>query len=161
MRNPQFCVSGKKPIVDKHINIWTRRKNVLHVADDICECCIFLKNVFAFSLIFHKSINNVPANIQILACHRTGNKPLSEPMSMNRTSTNANLKTRLATNGRYIICSYNSSKQSSAARKNRNPTGLTHQILTRNNGAVVILTTHASATAGHYQTVIPKSRYNV
>ena len=39
----QPAIVRKMPIVDKHINIWKQRNNSLHVANDICECCIFLK----------------------------------------------------------------------------------------------------------------------
>ena len=54
-------------------------------ADDIFKCIFFNKNVWITINISLKCvpkglINNIPALVHILACHRSGGKPLSEPM---------------------------------------------------------------------------------
>ena len=69
------------------INILRPRQNCCHFADDIFRCIFFNQNG-AFRLIFHWSLflrvkkkqNNIPSLVQIIAWHRPGDKPLSEPM---------------------------------------------------------------------------------
>ena len=70
-----------------HMNINTLRprKNGRHFADDIFKriflnenVCILLK--ISLKFISKGPINNIPAMVQIMACRRPGDKPLSEPM---------------------------------------------------------------------------------
>ena len=58
-----------------------------HFADDICRCNFLKKNVWIYlniSLKFvHKvRINNIPGLVQVMAWHRPGLKPLTEPMKV-------------------------------------------------------------------------------
>ena len=60
-------------------------QNGCHFADDIRNCIFLNENVsilFKISLKFVVKvwINNIPALVQIMAYHRSGDKPLSEPM---------------------------------------------------------------------------------
>ena len=53
--------------------------------DDIFKCIFFNENVIILIKISLKfvpkvRINNIPAMVQIMACRRPGDKPLSEPM---------------------------------------------------------------------------------
>ena len=55
------------------------------MADDIFKCIFFNKNIYIslripLKFIPKDQINNIPALIQIMAWHRPGHKPLSEPM---------------------------------------------------------------------------------
>ena len=61
------------------------RQNGRHFADDIFNCISLNENVWIMiknSLKFVPKglINNIPALVQIMAWHRPGDKPLSEPM---------------------------------------------------------------------------------
>ena len=61
------------------------RQNGRHFADDIFKCIFLNENVWIPIKISLKSvpkgpINNILALVQIMAWHRPGNKPLSEPM---------------------------------------------------------------------------------
>ena len=61
------------------------RQNYRHFPDDIFKCIFFNENVWIsieISLRFVPKchINNIPALVQIMAWHRPGVKPLSEPM---------------------------------------------------------------------------------
>ena len=61
------------------------RQNGRHFADDIFKCIFVNENVWILIIISLKFvpkglINNIPALVQIMAWHRTGDKPLSEPM---------------------------------------------------------------------------------
>ena len=61
------------------------RPNGRHFPQDIFKCIFLNKNVSIAIEISLKSIpngpiDNIPALVQILALHRPGNKPLSEPM---------------------------------------------------------------------------------
>ena len=56
--------------------------------DDIFKCILLNKNVWISPKISLKfghevRINNTPALVQIMACRRPGDKPLSEPMMVN------------------------------------------------------------------------------
>ena len=67
------------------INTLRPRRNRRHFADDIFKCILLNENVLIsikISLKFSPNgpINNIPALVQIMAWHRPGDKPLSEPM---------------------------------------------------------------------------------
>ena len=67
------------------INTLRPRQKGRHFPDDIFKCIFFNENIWIsikFSLKFVPKgpINNIPALVQIMAWHRSGNKLLSEPM---------------------------------------------------------------------------------
>ena len=68
-----------------HINTWRPRQNGRHSPDNIFNCIFLNENVsilIKISLMFVPDgpINNIPALVKIMAWHRPGDKPLSEPM---------------------------------------------------------------------------------
>ena len=75
--------------VDELDNHWFRtmrpRQNGRHFADGIFKCIFLNEDIWIFIKISLKfvpkvRINNIPALVQIMALHRPGDKPLSEPM---------------------------------------------------------------------------------
>ena len=67
------------------INTLRQRQNGCHFADDISKSIFFNENVWILlkiSLTFvpEVQINKIPALFQIMAWHRPGDKPLSEPV---------------------------------------------------------------------------------
>ena len=69
----------------QYFNTLRPRRNEQHFADDIFKRIFFNENVWIsnkISLKFVPSgpINNIPALVQIMVWHRSGDKPLSEPM---------------------------------------------------------------------------------
>ena len=67
------------------VNTLRLRQNGRHFADDTIKRIFMNENVGIFIKISLKfvpkgPINNIPALVQILACHPPGYKPLSEPM---------------------------------------------------------------------------------
>ena len=67
------------------INSLRPRPNRRHFADDIFKCIFENENEWISPRISLKfvpkvRINNIPALVQIMAWHRPGDKPLSEPM---------------------------------------------------------------------------------
>ena len=67
------------------LNSLRPRRNEYHFADDIFKRVFFNENVWISIKISLKflpkgPINNIPALVQIMAWHRSGDKPLSEPM---------------------------------------------------------------------------------
>ena len=69
------------------ITFWSRQ-NGCHFTDDIFKCvflhenvCILLK--ISLKFVPKAQINNIPSLVQIMAWHRPGDKPLSEPMMAN------------------------------------------------------------------------------
>ena len=67
------------------LNSLRPRQNRRHFADDVFKCNFLNENVWSpiqVSLKFvpKRSINNIPALVQIMAWRRPGDKPLSEPM---------------------------------------------------------------------------------
>ena len=76
----------------KYPSIWVKslrpRQNGRHFPDDISKCIFLDDNVWISIKISQKfvpngPINNIPALVQIMAWHRPGDKPLSEPMMVN------------------------------------------------------------------------------
>ena len=67
------------------VNTLRPRQNCRHFPDDIFKCIFFNENVWISIKIAMKFVpkgpnNNIPALVQIMAWHRPGDKPLSEPM---------------------------------------------------------------------------------
>ena len=81
-----YCVIWLR-ISLSHLNTLRPRQNGRHFADDIFKC-IFLNQNARISLEISRKfvpkvrINNIPGLIQIMAWHRPGDKPLSEPISL-------------------------------------------------------------------------------
>ena len=74
--------SGKCRPFCPGLNTLRRRQNGSHFADDILKCIFLNWNIWIpikISLKFvHKGpINNIPALVQVMAWHRSGDKPLS------------------------------------------------------------------------------------
>ena len=67
------------------VNTLRQRQNGRHLPDDIFKCIFLNENVWISHKISLKfvprvPINNIPALVLIMAWHRPGDKPLSEPM---------------------------------------------------------------------------------
>ena len=67
------------------LNTLRLRQNGHHFADDTFKCIFFYENVriamkISLKFVPKGPINNIPSLVQIMARHRPGNKPLSEPM---------------------------------------------------------------------------------
>ena len=67
------------------INILRPRQNGRYFPDDIFKCIFLNENIWILIMISLKfvpegPINNIPALVQIMAWHRSGDEPLSEPM---------------------------------------------------------------------------------
>ena len=76
---------GAKQVSSYCLNTLRPRRNEQHFADDIFKRIFFNENVWISIKISLKfvpkgPINNIPALVQIMAWHRWGDKPLSEPM---------------------------------------------------------------------------------
>ena len=76
------CIGG---FIGSFMTFNTLRQNGRHFADDVFKCIFLNENVwisFMISLKFvpNVPINNIPALVQIMAWHRSGDKPLSEPI---------------------------------------------------------------------------------
>ena len=72
-------------VINKYINTLRPRQNGRHFADDIFKCIFLNENVrisikISLKFVPKDPINNIPALVQIMAWHRPGDKPLSEPM---------------------------------------------------------------------------------
>ena len=70
---------------NEQVNTMRPRQNVRHFPDDIFKCVFFNENVWNLLNISLKfppgvRINNIAALVQIMACRRPDDKPLSEPM---------------------------------------------------------------------------------
>ena len=88
--SPHYCTSCI-PWLDYHhwyqssIVTLRPRQNGRHVSDDIFKCIFLNENFWISHKIWLKFvpkvwINKIPALVQIMAWHRPGDKPLSEPM---------------------------------------------------------------------------------
>ena len=67
------------------VNTLRPRQNGRHFPDDILKMIFFNKNVWisieiSLKFVPEGQINNIPALVQIMAWHRPGDKPLSEPI---------------------------------------------------------------------------------
>ena len=70
---------------ESHFNTLGPRQNGCHFADDIFKCIFVNENVWipikmSLKFVPKGPINNIPALVHIMAWHRAGDKPLSEPM---------------------------------------------------------------------------------
>ena len=68
-----------------HSKLMRPRQNGRHFADDIFKWIFLNENVrisikISLKFVPKGQINNIPALVQIMAWHRSGGKPLSEPM---------------------------------------------------------------------------------
>ena len=68
-----------------YVNTLRPRQNGRHFADDIFNCIFLNKNVWipikiSLKFVPDGPINNIPSLVQIMVWHRSGAKPLSEPM---------------------------------------------------------------------------------
>ena len=70
--------------VNMPFNTLRLRNNEQHFADNIFKHVFFKKNAWisknTLKFVLNGPIDNIPALVQIMAWHRTGDKPLSEPM---------------------------------------------------------------------------------
>ena len=67
------------------VNILRPRQNGRHFTDDIFKCILMNENIWisikiSLEFVSKDPNDNIPALVQIMAWHRTGDKPLSEPM---------------------------------------------------------------------------------
>ena len=67
------------------LNTWKLRQNGRHSADDIFKCIFLNENCcilieISLKFVLKGPIENKPSLVQIMACRRTGDKPLSGPM---------------------------------------------------------------------------------
>ena len=79
------CLCVSPPLYTILVNTLRQRQNWRHFADVIFKCIFLKENVWISLKIPLKFvpkawIKNVPVLVQIMAWHRPGNKPLSEPM---------------------------------------------------------------------------------
>ena len=68
-----------------HLKTLKPRRNGRRFADDVFKCIFLNENVWILIKISLKFVpkgpnNNIPALIQVMAWHRSGDKPLPEPM---------------------------------------------------------------------------------
>ena len=73
------------------LNTFRPRQNGSHFADDIFNCIFLNENVWipikiSMKFVPKGPVNNIPALVQIIAWHRPGYKPLSEPMMVSLTT---------------------------------------------------------------------------
>ena len=78
----------KQGAVVIYINTLKPRQNGRHFADNIFKCIFLNENVsistkISLKFLHKRSINNIPALVQIMALRRPGDKPLSQPMMVN------------------------------------------------------------------------------
>ena len=110
----------KEPMSCQHPGIsWTLfvysslpGQNGCYFADDIFKCIFFNENVWiairiSLKFVTKGPIHNIPALVQITACHRPGDKPLSEPM-MVRLPTHICVTRPQCVNGCNVIYVYDS-----------------------------------------------------
>ena len=72
------------------LNTLRPRQNGRHFQDDIFKCIFLNENLWISIQISLKfvpkgPINNIPALVQVMAWHRSGDKPLSDPMMVKFT----------------------------------------------------------------------------
>ena len=77
-------------LIVQHVNTLRPRQNGCHFADNIFKCIFLDENLWILIKISLKfvpkgSINNIQALVQIMAWHRPGDKPLSEPTMVRLT----------------------------------------------------------------------------
>ena len=75
----------KSPIEENALNTLRLRRNGRQFPNDIFKYIFLNENIYILIKISLKfvpkgPINNIPALVQIMARHRPGDKPLSEPM---------------------------------------------------------------------------------
>ena len=85
--------------MDVSHNTWRQRQNIRHFADDIFKliflnenCCILIQ--ISLKFVLRVQINSIPALVQTMAWHQTGDKPLSEPMMAYRSFHSFSIRKR-------------------------------------------------------------------
>ena len=100
LENKSQCKHGKRSTLNLFpwkllqiliVNTLRLRQNGRHFADAIFKCIFLNENVWipikiSLKFVSKGPINNIPALVQIIAWHRPGDKPLSEPMVVNLTT---------------------------------------------------------------------------
>ena len=81
-------LSLRKPSSSTGINTLRLRQNGCQFPDDILKCIFMNENItilikISLQFVLKGPTNNTPVLVQILAWHRSGDKPLSEPMMVN------------------------------------------------------------------------------
>ena len=79
------CVTNDADTAHAWFNTLRPRQNGRHFPDDIVKCIFLNKNVWisiniSLKFVPKSLLNNIPSLVQIMAWHRPGGKPLSEPM---------------------------------------------------------------------------------
>ena len=69
----------------RRVNTLRPKQNERHFTDDIFKCILLNENVWimikkSMKFVPKRPFTNIPALVQIMAWHRPGDKPLSEPM---------------------------------------------------------------------------------
>ena len=90
------------------LNTLRQRQNGLHFTDDTYRCIFLNENVcisIEISLQFEPKgpINNMLALVQIMAWHRPGDKPLSEPMMVSLLTHICVTRTQWVKSGFYVF----------------------------------------------------------
>ena len=73
------------PYIEAVINTLWLRQNGYHFTDDTFKCISVNENVrvaikISLKFVLQVPINNIPALVQMMAWHRPGDKPLSDPL---------------------------------------------------------------------------------
>ena len=83
-----MALPGFRRALDQHrgVNTLRPRQDGRHFPDDIFKCIFLNENVLisikiSLKFVSKGPMNNIPALVQIMAWRRTGDKPLSEPMT--------------------------------------------------------------------------------
>ena len=79
------CAIRKPEYTSLFINTLRPRHSGHHFPDDLFKCIFLNEDVsilvkISLKFVSEDPINNIPALVQIMACRRPGDKPLSEPM---------------------------------------------------------------------------------
>ena len=75
----------KASVFHRRLNASRPRQNGRHLPDDIFKCIFLNKSAqisikISLKFVPESTIDKIPALVQIMACRRPGDKPLSEPM---------------------------------------------------------------------------------
>ena len=76
------------------------QQNGRYFPDDIFKCIFLNENVWipvkiSLKYVPKGPINNIPASVQIMAWRHSGDKPLSEPIESDKTTSIYNVSTRV------------------------------------------------------------------
>ena len=84
-KHNQCICQWTKWLLTHWVNTLRPRQNGFHFPDDILKWIFLNENIWilikiSLKFVFEVRINNIPALVQIMAWHRSGDKPLSEPV---------------------------------------------------------------------------------